>query len=306
VNLIYGLRAFTRVAQCGSFSLAAEQIGISQPNLSKQVAALECHLAVRLLSRTTRRVKLTSEGVTYLAYAQRILDQVEEAEGQVGRARRIPSGVVRIGSPYAFAQRYLVERAAKLLALYPPIKIEIVVSDLSPNLVEQDIDIAIRLGQVTGDLIAKRIGTASRVAVASPDYLKRRGVPATPDDLIQHQCLIFTNPTVGRGWTFNWPDGRTTIDVSGSFVSNNAQLIRDACLSGLGIAVMPQWLFDKSLRAGEVTRILKKFEPQGVPVSLVHRSRKYVPLKIRIVFDFLFTELRKELATSSKLAVDGS
>ena len=300
MNLIDGLRAFARVAQCGSFSLAADQMGLGQPNLSKLVAALERHLAVKLLSRTTRRVKLTSEGVTYLAYAQRILDQVEEAEGQVGKASRIPSGVVRIGSPYAFAQRYLVERAAKLLALYPLIKIEMLVSDLSPNLVEQDIDIAIRLGQVTGDLTAKRIGTASRVAVASPDYLRRRGVPATPADLAQHQCLVFANPTIGRGWTFNWPDGRITTDVSGSFASNSAQLIRDACLSGLGIAVMPEWLFDKSLHAGEVTRILTKFEPQGLPVWLVHRMGRYVPLKIRAVFDFLFTELRRELTASSK------
>lgn len=298
MNLLEALRAFTRVAESGSFSLAAKQIGLSQSNLSKQIASLERHLAVRLLSRTTRRVRLTPEGFTYLQHARRILEYVQEAESQVGRARGIASGLVRIGSPYAFAQRHLVSRVAQLVDRYPHIKIEIAVNDLAPNLVEQDIDLAIRLGEVTGDLIVKRVGAASRVAVAAPKYLERFGVPKTPDDLVRHECLIFANPTIDRGWTFDWPDGRMTINASGRFLSNSAQLIKDACVAGLGIAVMPLWLFDRSLEAGEVKRILQKFEPQGIPVSIVHTSRRYVPLKTRIVVDFLFAELRKEASLS--------
>ena len=295
MNLLESLRAFMRVAEYGNFSRAAKQIGVTQSNLSKQVAALEEHLDVRLLSRTTRRLKLTAEGVTYLRYARRILDYVEEAEGQVGRSKSTASGLVRVGSPYAFAQRHLVERVGRLLDRYPRMKIEIAVSDLTPSLIEQEIDIAVRLGELSGELVGKRIGTASRVAVASPGYLKRCGTPKTPDDLARHECLVFTNPTIDRGWTFDWPDGRTTINVSGSFRSNSAQLIKEACLAGRGIAVMPEWLFDQPLRSGELVRVLRKFEPQGIPVSLVHTSRRYVPFKTRVVFDFLFAELRKEL-----------
>lgn len=299
MDVLEALRAFSRIAQCGSFSQAAKLLGVSQPSLSKQIASLERHLAVRLLSRTTRHVKLTPEGETYLAYVLRILDQIDEAENKIGRGQYTPSGLVRIGSPYAFAQRYLVGRVATLLSRHPHVRVEIAVSDLTPNLVEQDIDIAIRLGDVSGDVIAKRIGMASRVVVAAPSYLERNGTPTTPDDLVRHECLIFTNPTIGRGWTFNWPDGRMTISASGSFMSNSAQLIKEACLSGLGIAVMPEWLFDEALRKGEVKRILRKYDPQGLPVSIVRMARKYVPPKIRVIFDFLYAELKAELARST-------
>jgi LysR family transcriptional regulator, regulator for bpeEF and oprC len=299
MDLLEALRAFSRIAQCGSFSLAAKQLSVNQPSLSKQIASLERHLAVRLLSRTTRRVKLTPEGETYLTHVLRILDQVDEAENQIGRARRTPSGLVRIGSPYAFAQRYLISRVPTLLSRYPHVRVEIAVSDLTPNLVEQDIDVAIRLGVISGDVITKHVGMASRVAVAAPSYLRRNGTPATPDDLVRHECLIFTNPTIGRGWTFNWPDGRTTINVSGNFMSNSAQLIKEACLSGLGIAVMPEWLFDEALRKGAVRRVLREYDPQGLPVSIVRMSRKYVPPKTRAVFDFLCAELQIELARST-------
>jgi LysR family transcriptional regulator for bpeEF and oprC len=296
MNLVEHLRAFVRVAQCGSFSLAAEQLGVAQSVMSKHVAMLERHLGVRLLSRTTRQMKLTNEGATYLAFAQRILDDVEEAESLVRRSKGSPSGLVRIGSPYSFAQHFLVAVVAKLLIRYPSIETQIVVSDMSPNLIEQDIDIAVRFGELSGDLISKRIGTVPRIAVASPVYIEEFGEPATPGDLIHHQCVLYDNPAVNRPWTFRRESEQIAINVKGRFSANSAQIVRNACLSGLGIAVMPDWLFEGDLASGRLVRILKGYEPENLPLSLVHTSRKYVSLKTRTVVDFLSDELHRALA----------
>jgi DNA-binding transcriptional LysR family regulator len=296
MNLLEGIRVFVRVAQCGSFSAAAREFGMTQPNVSKLVAALETHLGVRLFNRSTRRLRLTEEGLTYLGLGQKILDSVAEADAEVGRARGEPSGLVRLGSPYAFARRYLVPHIGRLLARHRQLRIEVISSDQLDNLVEHGLDLAIRFGNVSGDVVARRVGTVARVAVAAPSYLKQAGSPRAPRDLSTHSCLVHANPVTGSGWTFRRGSGRETIVVSGNFSANSAEVIREACMQGLGIAVMPQWLFHDELAAGSVRRVLRSYEPEGLPVFLTYPSRRFVPLKLKVVTDYLAQELAREPA----------
>jgi DNA-binding transcriptional LysR family regulator len=295
------LRTFARVAQCQSFSLAAEQTGVAQSVVSKHVAALERRLGMRLLSRTTRQVRLTPEGVTYLGFVQRILGDLEEAESAVRRAKASPSGLVRIGSPYSFAQHFLTGIVAKLLARHPAIQAQIIVSDASPNLVEQDIDVAIRFGELSGDVVSKRIGQMERVLVAAPAYLERAGTPGMPADLAGHECILYDNPTLSRTWVFRDEADPVSVNPTGRFGANSAQIVRDACLAGLGIALMPEWLFAEDVAAGRLIRVLEGHRAEPLPLSLVYASRKYVSLKTRTIVDFLAQELASNLLQRAQI-----
>ncbi|MDH7799461.1 MULTISPECIES: LysR family transcriptional regulator [unclassified Beijerinckia] len=292
MDFLAAVGAFVRVAQSHSFSRTAEELDVTQSRVSKQITMLETRLGVRLLSRTTRRVRLTEEGSHFLTFALRMLDGLAEVEAQIGSASGLPSGLVKIGSPSAFARRYLVQSANRILDKYPALRLEIVTGDLAEDLVTQGIDIAIRFGTVSGSMIAKRVGNATRVLVASPEYLNRAGEPMTPEALTSHQCLVYLNPDAGSDWTFAAPSGRRRIAVTSRLQSNNADVVKQACLSGGGIALMPEWLFQEELRTGQVKRLLPQFRPEGLTVTLAYVSRSFVPPKIRIVLDALSTDLR--------------
>ncbi len=300
MNLFNELRTFVRVASCGNFSLAAGQLGVAQPCVSKHIASLERRLGATLLSRNTRQVRLTQEGTVYLRFAQRLLEDVKDAETQVARTKIAPAGLVRIVSPSSFAQRFLLSVSVELMKRYPLIALDLAANDLSPSLIEHDIDIAIRFGDLQGDLITRPLGTARRLAVASPSYIAQYGMPKVPHDLLRHNCLIYSNPIVTSGWTFIGKDGSTTVKVSGGFSSNSALLIKDACLAGLGVAVMPYWLFDEQIVAGKLVRVLDAYEANGLPLSIVYPSRRYISTKIRAVANFVYGALRRSFDQSAK------
>lgn len=302
MDLLEHIRAFAQVAQSGSFSAAARELGSTQPSVSKQIAALEKHCGVRLLQRTTRQLRLTEDGAAYLTLARRILDSVAEADAHIGRVKGEPIGLVRIGSPYAFATKYVIPKAAELLKRHPLLRIEIVSSDLSINMVENGIDVAIRFGEVAGDCVARQVGTAYRIAVAAPAYLERAGIPVSPTDLTSHNCLVFLNPVAGANWTFSVNGRRQTVAVSGNFSANTAEGVREACLNGLGIALMPEWLFYRDLEEGKIERVLQDCEPEGLTISAAFASRKHLPPKIRMVVDFLYEQLSREKALNRGMA----
>ncbi len=296
MHVLSAIPTFIRVAECGSFSAVAREFGTTQPNISKQIAALEAHLGVRLFSRTTRQVRLTEEGLSYFRFATKIQEAITEADASVGKAKKTPTGLVRISSPFTFAKRHLIQKVATLLKLYPQLRIEIISSDLSDNLVEYGIDVAIRFGNQSGDVVARRVGTASRVAVASTSYLNAAGEPRTAHELAAHNCLVFANPIAGNIWTFTHAKGSDSVAISGSFSSNNAEILREACLSGLGIALMPEWLFFEDLQSKKVKSILHQYEPEGMPIFVTYASRKFIPPKLRVVLDYLIEELSHEPA----------
>jgi DNA-binding transcriptional LysR family regulator len=300
MDLLAALRTFSRVAETGSFSAVAREAGTTQPAVSRQIAALEEHLGVRLLQRSTRSLALTEDGRDLLGHAARVLEAVEETEAVVGRRRTAPAGLVRIGCPTVFGRMYVAPRMGSLLERYPDLSVELRLSDARSDLIQEGLDVALRVGEPTDStLIARRLGSTSRMIVASTDYLQRHGEPQTPAELAQHACLIFVTIASPEDWHFEGPDGPVSVRVSGRFRTDNGDAQRAAMLSGLGIAIMPGWLINDALRSGEVKSLLRAWQPARVPVNAVYPSRRYLAPRTRAVIDFLIDEFRLEPAISA-------
>lgn len=293
MDIVEPLRSFVRVYETKSFSARAREARTSQPTISRQIAALEQRLGARLFARSTRALTPTDEGTRFYAYAVRALEALAEAEASLAKTQSGVAGLLRLACPVAFGRLHVVPRMANLLARYADLKLDLVLSDQFVDLVEEGVDLAIRVGEVTSpDLIAQRIGETRRVTVASPDYLARRGVPATPGDLVRHDCVVYTRLATGARWHFGGPGGPHAVDVDGRFRANNSEAVREAVLAGLGIGVVPVWLLADEVEKGRVSILLREFEPARLPMYAVHPSRRYVPLKLRATVEFLQTEFR--------------
>ena len=299
-DLLGPMRAFVRVVEAGSFTAVAVEQNTTQPTISRQIAALEEHLGARLLARTTRALTLTDDGRTFYDHAVRALEAVAEAEGVVGRRRGRPSGLLRLATPVVFGRPHIVPRLPAFLARYPDVSVDLIMSDSFADLVEQGIDVAIRVGEVTDTgLIAKRIGLVRRITVAAPSYLKRHRAPKTPADLTDHDCIVYTRLATGNRWTFEGPAGPVTVEVSGRFRADNSEAVREGVVGGLGIAVIPAFAFRDEIESGTVRVVLKAFEPRRLPMQAVYPSRRLVPLKVRA----LVKHLEDEFALDPRLSM---
>jgi DNA-binding transcriptional LysR family regulator len=291
MDLLAGMRLFNRVADTGGFSVVARELGTTQPTVSRTIAALEAHLGARLLNRSSRAVTLTDDGKLFYTLAQRAIEATADAEGGVGRRRGLPSGLLRMGIPVAFGRLHIAPRIGGFLERYPDVSVELVMNDAFVDLVGEGLDLAIRVGDLSDpSLIAGRIGTTRRVTVASRDYLARRGVPATPADLEEHECIIYTRLATGNRWHFEGRGGPITVDVRGRFSADNSEAVREAVLGGGGIAVVPVWLFTDEIDLDRVRILLTDFEPKQLPIHAVYSSRRHVAAKVRAMIDFLTAE----------------
>lgn len=288
MDLLTGMRLFARIVETGSFSVVARELGSSQPTISRTIAALESHLGVRLLNRSSRALTLTDDGQQFYDQACRALEAVSEAEGSVGRRRGQAVGLLRLGSPVAFGRLHVAPHIPRFLEVFPEVSVEMMMTDAFVDLVGEGLDMAIRVGDlVDPSLIASRIGTTRRVTVAASAYLDRRGIPATPEDLGEHECILYTRLATGRNWPFDGPDGPIRVDVSGRFRADNSEAVREAVLGGAGIAVVPVWLLTDEIERGRVRIILEAFEPTRLPIHAVYPSRRLVAAKVRAMIDFL-------------------
>lgn len=300
MDLLAAFRVFVRVAEAGSFSAVAREVGATQPAVSRQVAALEEHLGARLIQRTTRSLTLTEDGRDLLGHAQRVLDCVEEAEAAVGRRQSAPAGLVRLATPASFGRLYVAPRMRRLLDRYPELSVEMHMSDTVSDLVADGIDLAIRGGAVAeASLIARRIGSSARYVVASADYLDRHGEPSHPHDLAQHSCIVFLNGANPHEWSFNGPDGAVTVPVSGRFRTDSSEAMREAVVAGVGVALFSAWAFGEELASGQVRAVLREFQAERVQIQAVYPSRRNLAPRTRAVIDFLVDEFRLDPAISS-------
>jgi DNA-binding transcriptional LysR family regulator len=291
MDILGPMQTFVRVVDAGSFTAVATQLNTTQPTISRQIAALEEHLGCRLLTRTTRTLTLTDDGRAFYEHALRALEALSEAENAVGRRRSKPSGLLRIATPVVFGRLHIVPRLPAFLKRYPDVSIDLVMSDTFTDLAEQGIDLAIRVGEITDPgLIAKRIGLVRRVTVASPAYLKAHGSPRTPPDLTDHACIIYTRLSTGSRWLFEGPSGPIAVDVKGRYQADNSEAVREGVIAGLGIAVIPVFAFTAEIERGKVKVLLKDYEPRQLPMHAVYPSRRYVPLKVRVMIDYLAHE----------------
>src|SRR5216684_3123206 len=286
-------RAFIRVVEAGSFTRVAQEQNSSQPTVSRQVAALEEHLGTRLFTRTTRKLTLTDDGRGFYERAKLAIEAVSEAEDAVGRRRSRPSGALRLAMPVVFGRLRVIPHLKEFLTRYP---------DVTTDLVEEGIDLAIRSGEVTDSaLIARKIGVTRRVVVASPSYLRGKTLPKRPGDLAAHDCITFTGLTAGVHWRFEGPgpDGAVSVEVKGPVRTRNSEGIREAVLSGLGIGYAPVWHFTDEIEKGRLVALLDGYEPKPEPIHAVYPSRRFVPQKTRAMIDFL----EQRFAMDPKLSI---
>lgn len=292
MDRIVCMKSFVRTVETGSFSAVARELDTTQPTISKQIAALEEYLDVQLLIRSTRTVGLTDEGARFYEHCQRVLEAVAEAESSVGQ-RQKPSGVLRISSPVAFGQLQIVPRLKVFLDRYPDIKIDLLMTDYFVDLVEEGVDLAIRIGNVQDtSLITQRIGTTRRITVGHQSYFDRAGEPQTPEDLIHHNCIVYTRLATGNEWHFESSNGPIKVTVNGNIQANNSVAIREAVFAGLGIAVAPIWLFGDATQQGNLRAVLKAYQPVPLPIHVVYRRGRFIPAKVRCLIEFLASEFK--------------
>lgn len=291
-DLLALIRTFVRVVEAGSFTAVAVEQNTSQPTISRQIANLEEHLGCLLFQRTTRSLTLTDDGHVFYGHATRSLETFVEAESAVGRRKGKPSGTLRLACAVVFGRLHVVPRLPRLLVRYPELSIDLIMNDGFTDLVEEGIDLAMRVGLVTdANLIARKIGLSRPVLVATPDYLERAGTPATPQDLGDHDCIVYARLAAGANWTFNTPKGPLTVPIKGRYRVNNTEGVRAAILAGLGIGYVPVWHFiDGEVESGRLVRLLTDWEPNPQPISAIYPSRRFLAPKVRAVIDFFTDE----------------
>jgi DNA-binding transcriptional LysR family regulator len=287
------MRSFVRVVETGSFSGVARELNTTQPTISKQIAALEEYLDVQLLTRSTRKLQLTEAGEQFFEHCQTVLDAAAAAEASVGQ-RQQPVGTLRVNCPVAFGQHQIMPYVKGFLERYPEVKLDLTFSDRFVDLVEDGVDVAIRIGQVNEPmLVAQRIGLTRRVTVAAASYFRDRSEPQNPEDLANHNCIVYTRLATGNEWHFQNPTGGIIqVTVNGNLQVDNSTAIREAVLSGLGIAVCPVWLFGELLTSNDLQVILQAYQPIPFPIHAVYRRGRFVSAKVRCLIDYLATEFK--------------
>ena len=280
---------FVKVVELSSFTGAAEALEMSQPVVSKAVTRLEEKLGARLLNRTTRRLSLTEAGSELYRRTVRALGEIENAELEVARFQTEPRGTLRVSAPMSFSILQLGAKLQGFLERYPGVSIELNLDDRRVDLVEEGFDVAIRIGTLRdSSLVARKIVPCRQVMCASPDYLKKHGTPEQPEDLLEHNCILYSFLTNAREWRLVDEQGEThVVPLKGSLQTNNGLVNRAACLSGAGIVLLPTFYVGEQLRSGELVPVLCKFRPIDLAVYAVYPERRNLTPKVRAFVDFL-------------------
>lgn len=287
------MEAFVRVAELRSFSAAALRLRRSKSLVSRQVAALETELGVRLLHRTTRALTLTEAGQGYFARATDILADVEEADRCVTELQAAPRGHLRVDAPTSFGVLHLVPAITGFFCRYPEIDIDLSLTDRFIDLVDEGVDVAIRIGRLAdSSLVARRIAPARRVICGSPTYLEAFGRPQTPDDLKNHRCLAYTNMTLAQDWPLVAADGRPwPVEIAGRLRINNGDALRAAALRGLGLVSLPSFIVGADIQSGSLVSVLSDYLNQDMAIHAVYPHARHLSPKVRAFVDFLVEQI---------------
>lgn len=285
------MRTFVSVADAESFSLAASRLSMTQSTVSKQIAALERQLGARLLHRTTRSLTLTGEGTAFYEAALRALAAIDEAEAAAG-ADGEAQGLLRVTMPLTLAESRLIAVLAVFLDRHPRIQVDLRLSDHALNLVADNIDVAIRVGDLRDSgLVARRIGAARRTVVASPAYLDRAGRPKSPADLAQHNCLSYSLLGAGPVWRFRSGEA---VSIRGNVRTDSPNGLRAAALAGIGIVLNADWLFEDALASGALERVLPDHQPVTMPIHAVLPHGRHVAARTRLFVEHVAAALARD------------
>ncbi len=289
MDRLLAMEMLVRVVETGSFSKAAREFNTTQPTVTKQVAATEARLKVRLLNRNTRGVSLTEAGALYYDKCKSIVRDAQEAESIVQLQQNQAQGLLRIGTSVAFGRRVMVPLALDYMRRQPNVQLDLSFEDRYVDLIAQGIDVAIRMGRLADSSLGARfLGTNPWVMVASPAYLKKHGVPKRAQDLSGHTALIYSSVVGDDVWRMNSPNGEAvTVPVSGRFRSNNVSAVLAAARDGMGIAMMPRYVASESVLLGKVREVLADHALPEQEIHAVFPSPKLVPRKVSGFIAFL-------------------
>lgn len=292
MDLLGALGVLVRVVETGSFSAVARERELSQAAVARQISQLEDHFGVRLFHRTTRKLSLTDDGQMLLGLARPVLDGVDTMEAALGKQSASPVGLVRLGVTVT-ASRFLSQRLPALLAEHPGLRVELVVSDRFGDMVEDRLDLAMRIGEIhDSSLVVRRFGIATFVVVAAPSYIERTGRPSTPADLADHTCIVHDIGPGSDVWAFMTSEGPKDFKVSGGFLANDMSAVHLAARSGHGLARLPLFQVLDDVRDDKLVCVLNEFPSPGTPLSLVYPSRRHLAPRTRLVLDFIVEQTR--------------
>ena len=296
VDKLMAMRTYVEICERGSLTAAAEALGKSQPTVVRVLANLEQELGVRLLRRTTRRMTQTSEGSDYLARCRQILDDISAAERALTASDSTPRGQLRITAPITFGQRHIGPLSIEFQQQYPQVQLELLLLDRVVNLLEEGLDLAVRIGPLADStMIARNIGEMRRVLVASPALLSRSGYPSHPEDLAEHPAVFFRHSQRQQQWQFQQGDTTQQVTVTGVYSSNQAVPAVDACVAGLGFGRFLHYQVADQMEKGELEILLPTWEPVADPVSLVYSDARLMTPSLRVLIEFYQQRLSAQL-----------
>jgi DNA-binding transcriptional LysR family regulator len=306
VDRFLTMTVFAKVVEFESFAAAARQLEMSPAAASKHIQTLEDRLGVRLLNRTTRHVSVTEVGREYYRHSRRILAELEEADQAASHLQAAPRGLLRVSAPVAFGSRYLAPAISSYLKAFPNVSVDLLLDNRYVDLVEERLDLAVRVGHLTDStMIARRLLSARMVLCASPEYLARRGMPASLRDLADHDCLTHSHTSARPGWQFTGPNGEALVaQVSGRVQANNSDALRTLALDGQGILLQANFLVSEDIQAGRLVPLLSAYRPADAPIQAVYPQSRYVPPKARTFLDFLASRFSREHERARKLTAD--
>jgi DNA-binding transcriptional LysR family regulator len=282
------ISTFVDVALRGSLSAAARAEGIAPAMIGRRLDALEERLGVKLLQRSTRKIALTNEGLAFLEDCQRILADLENAEAAVSERSARASGHLLVSAPAGFGRQHVAPLIPSFLAEHREVTVTLNLNDRVVDLIGEGIDVAIRIAALSdSSLIGVKLADNKRVVVASPDYLRRHGAPASLDDLAKHNCLAISSAGSQRGWTFRQNGKNVTLKVGGNMVCNDGAVLHDWALAGKGLAWRSMWEVGGEIEAGRLVTVLDEFAAPGNDIYAVFAQRRHLPLRIRAFIDFL-------------------
>ena len=285
-----GVGVFVQVADAGSFTLAGERLGVSKSGVAKSVARLEDHLGVRLFNRTTRSLSLTNEGQTFYQGCVRALAELEGVQSAVSTHRQIPTGRLRVDLPVVFGRRWVLPVLLDVASRYPALELEVTLTDRRVDMVEEGIDLVIRIGPLDdrATVVARHLGAQKAVVCASPAYLAAHGRPTNLEELANHACITFERGSNARPWLFVGADGHLlSPPVRGRLWFNHSEAILDAALAGHGLALLSNWLVAEHLKSGRLEAVLPQMETQGFPIHALWPQTRHLSSKVRVVVDEL-------------------
>lgn len=282
------MQVFVRVADSGSLSAAARAIPMSLPSVSRHVSALEKHLGVPLLRRTTRHLALTEQGRVFYDRARSILAELAEVGALLGAGRGAPAGRLCVAAPGLLGRNVVAPLLPGFLARHPEVSLQFLLLDRAVNLVEEDIHVAIRVGRLPDSaLVARKLGEVGMIVCAAPAYLERRGTPRSPEALLEHDCLVFSDRPGPVDWRFKALGARRSIRVSGRLRANALDVLAAAAVDGAGIVRAPSWQVARDIEQGRLLRLLAEHEPAPAPVHALFERARNVSPAVRAFLEYL-------------------